>query len=277
MLQGQFSYKSFKEDLLYIKMNLKKIKSRLIYFINFILYINIKFTGSFSNWKLAKKKSYGYNHHVIINKKKESFIKVLKGEAKYERDTFLFYKDNPDKELISIISKIKGKINICDFGGSFASTYFQNIKFLNSGRITWNVIEQKKIVKIAKKLVKIKGLKFYDNINKVYKKRIDLIIFSSVLQYLEFPFKLLDTVVKKNIKNILVLRTPFHDGSDIIKIQEVPNYIYNSSYPVRIFSKKRFLEYMKKNNFFLAKKLFCDEVVGKFFYKSFYFKKTNVY
>ena len=73
-------------------MNLKKIKSRLIYFINFILNRNIKFTGSFSNWKSAKKKSYGYNHHVIINKKKESFIKVLKGEAKYERDTFLFYK-----------------------------------------------------------------------------------------------------------------------------------------------------------------------------------------
>ena len=162
-------------------LNIKKFlpyKTRII--INKLFNRDIKLIGNFKSWKEALKNSKGYSDKLIFNKTKKSFEKVLKGIASYERDSVAFYTDNPNKELINIISRIvkkKNKINICDFGGSLASSYFQNIKFLNKNKIVWNIVEQKSYVQYAKKKIKIKNLNFFSDLEKVFKKKIDLIIF----------------------------------------------------------------------------------------------------
>ena len=240
--------------------------------VNDLLNRRIKLHGNFDNWNEAKKKSKGYNDNIIFIKTKKSLNKVLHGNAKYERDSVAFYKDNPNSELIKIISEIKkSKINICDFGGSFASLYFQNIKFIKKGEITWNVVEQKKYVDYARRKIKIKNLKFYKNINSVLNKKIDLIIFSSVLQYIEFPFEVLQKVIKKKVNKVLVLRTPFSNKNNHIKIQIVPKNIYNSNYPVRIFNYNFFLKFMTNNGYKIKKKLFTNEKLGSYSYKALYF------
>ena len=222
-----------------------------------------------------KKKSKGYNDNIIFLKTKRSFNQVLNGHAKFERDSVAFYKDNPNFDLINIISQIKkSKIKICDFGGSFASLYFQNIKFIKKDEIIWNVVEQKRYVDYARKRIKIKNLKFYNNINPVLNKKIDLIIFSSVLQYIEFPFKLLQKVSERKVNKILVLRTPFSDKNNHIKIQSVPKNIYKSNYPVRIFNYYFFLKFMRNNGYKIKKKIFTDEKLGIYSYKSFYFLRN---
>ena len=59
-------------------------------------------------------------------------------KAKFERDSFLFYKESYDETFLSIIKKIKKKIKkiyLCDFGGSLGSLYFQHRSFLRSSTI----------------------------------------------------------------------------------------------------------------------------------------------
>jgi putative methyltransferase (TIGR04325 family) len=244
-------------------------------FINIILNRKIRLRGEFSLWEDALKKSSGYNDPLIFNKSKNSIKKILNKEAKYERDTVLFYNEDPDIQLIKIIKKLyKNKnIKICDFGGSFGSSYFQNITFLNKKKIEWNVVEQKKIVEYANKHIKIKKLNFFNNLDFISKKKIDLIIFSSVIQYLEAPYLILKKITKNKIKNIIISRTPFSHKKEIIKIQYVPKHIYNSSYPVRIFNKFSFLKFMRINGYKIKKKLKVDEKIDKYSYESFYFVK----
>ena len=244
--------------------------------INLILNRNIKLKGNFLSWKDAYKNSSGYGDSLILNKAKKSLNEIIKNKAKFERDTVLFYKDAPDRELISIIKKLYNKknIRICDFGGSFASSYFQNISFLDKSKIEWNVVEQKKIVKHAKKKLKIKNLNFYCNVGSILRKKIDLIIFSSVIQYLEEPYALLKEITNKRIKNIIISRTPFSSKNDMIKIQFVPKHIYKSSYPVRILNILNFLNFMKNNGYKIKKKLKVNEKIGKYDYQSFYFIKN---
>ena len=245
-------------------------------YINRILGRNIKLRGKFALWEDALKISSGYNDPVILSKSKISIKKIMNKEAKFERDTVLFYNDDPDIQLIAIIQKLyqNKNIKICDFGGSFGSSYFQNISFLNKDKIEWNIVEQKKIVKYANKNIRIKKLNFFTNIDNVLKKNIDLIIFSSVIQYLEAPYSILKKITKKKIINIIISRTPFFNDRDIIKVQIVPKHIYESSYPVRIFNKKKFLNFMKINGYLVKQKIKVNEKLDKYNYQSFYFKKN---
>ena len=245
--------------------------------INFIFNRKIKVIGIFNDWKSATRNSSGYSDPVIIVKKKESLEKVLNKEAKFERDSYLFYKESPDRALISVIKKIcKKNITICDFGGSFASLYFQNINFLDKKKICWKVVEQKKIVKIANKKICINNLFFFDDIKDVLKKKVDLVIFSSVLQYLEYPYDLIRKIANKKIKNVIILRTPFHDEDELIKIQVVPKYIYPASYPIRIFNRNNFLKTMKDYNYKIIKRILTTERLDGFSYKSYFFQKNKL-
>ena len=129
-------------------------------------------------------------------------------------------------------------------------------------------------VNYAKKNIKISNLNFFSDLDKVLKKNIDLIIFSSVLQYLEYPNKILNKISKKKIKHILILRTPFTNKSELLKIQIIPKYIYDSSYPVRIFNYKSFILIMKKNGYKVKKKFFTKEKLFNYFYKGLYLIKN---
>lgn len=254
---------------------LKKITPQFLKsFINLIFKRKIRIIKNFENWEIAVKNSSGYDNHKIYNKTIESFKKVLNKEAKFERDSVLFFHNSPDKKIISIIKKLykKKNINICDFGGSLASLYFQNRDYLDAKRFHWHVVEQTKYVQFAKKNIFIKNLSFHKNLNLLLKnKKIDIIIFSSVLQYLKSPFILLDRVLKKKIKNIVILRTPFFENKEEIKIQIVPKHIYEASYPIRIFSRRKFMKFMKNRKYEVKDKISTVEQVDNINYKGYLF------
>lgn len=256
-----------------MKLIKKLIPNIIKNYINIIFKRKIILKNNYSSWRDALKNSNGYNYNLIFEETKRSFEKVISQKAIYERDSVLFHVNDPDKQLISIIKRLykKSKINICDFGGSLGSMYFQNRDFLDKKKIIWNIIEQKHYVKFAKKNINIDNLKFYNSINPIFKKKVDLVIFSSVLQYLEFPDQLLDKISKKKIKNLIILRTPFHKNEDVIKIQEVPKNIYKASYPVRIFNKKNFLKKMKNRGFKIKNHIKTSEKLDNINYHGFYF------
>ena len=139
-------------------------------------------------------------------------------------------------------------LNLIDFGGSLGSTYFQHKFFLKNFKLLkWNIVEQKKIANIGNKLFKNESIKFNDNLeNTLIKNKTELIIFNTVLQYVEDPWYFLKLIKKKGvmiiINNILFAKK----NHDIILVQKNPKRIYEASYPLRIFSKINFLKMLKK-------------------------------
>jgi len=251
----------------------------IIKIINRLLKREIRIVGNYDNWKNAINSSSDYNNKEIFIKSKESFLKVFNKKAKYERDSVLFYSEAINYPLINILNEIQKKkkacLNILDFGGSFGSTYFQNKKILNNKKkFQWSIIEQSKIVNFCLKKKLNSNLKFYNSIKDYSRNDVaDLVLMSSVLQYIETPFILLDQLTALKADYLLVLKTPVHEKSDQIKVQRVPDYIYKASYPIRIFNKSRLLNYFKINNYQLIKNNFTNEFIDNISFQNFFFKK----
>lgn len=242
---------------------------------------DIRFVGNYRNWNEAADNSLGYNNKKIFQKSKESFLKVISKEAKYERDSVLFYSESINDPLINILNKIRKKkagcLNILDFGGSFGSTYFQNYFVLkNKNKFNWAIVEQEKIVKYIEKFKLEDNLSFHLSIkNYMAKQTPDVVLFSSTIQYLEYPYKVINYLFKNKIKNIFFLKTPFFKNKELIKVQIIPKHIYDASYPIRIFNESNFLKLFRNNNYKNRVHFFLDERIGDIFFKNFTFELNN--
>ncbi len=234
--------------------------------INFLLKRNIRIYGNYKSFEEALKNSQGYSDELILKKKINSFLSVLKGHAAYEQDTLLFFKENYDNDLLDYLNDIQKKIQrnliVLDFGGSFGTLYFKNYKKFNH-TYDWNIIEQENIVNYINENNFNLKINFFKNLNDL-KKTPDVVIFSGSIQYLPNPYEILEQLIKKNITNFLFLKTSFHYGKDnIFSIQKVPKNIYQATYPITIFSYVKFIDFFKSNNFKMnkfRKKIYIDGI-----------------
>lgn len=206
--------------------------------------------GDYDTWTEAKKRCTGYDYPLILEKVKESALKVKNGEAAFERDSVLFQKEDYSFPLLSgllwIAARNNGNLNVLDFGGALGSTFFQNRKFLNSlVEVKWNIVEQGRFVKEGQLNFTGETLQFFHSIDDCLNdNNINVILFSSVLQYLEEPYKILSQAIEKKIEYIIIDRTPFIKDADRITIQKVHPKIYNAIYPCWFLNKPRFLNFL---------------------------------
>lgn len=209
--------------------------------------------GNYKSWDDASKKCTGYDSLLIVDKVRESTLKVKTGRAAYERDSVIFdniqYSYPVLSSLMWIAAQRKGKLSVLDFGGSLGSTYYQNRNFLNGlDEVNWCIVEQPNFVKIGIDEFSDHQLKFYYNIPECLKENnIDVILLSSVLPYIEKPYKLLEEIRCLGIRYILIDRTQFVKGDDRITVQKVHPEIYKASYPCWFFNKQKFIDFMIKD------------------------------
>jgi putative methyltransferase (TIGR04325 family) len=216
--------------------------------------LGIRFEGEFDTWEAAVSKCSGYDADNILNKVLEATLKVKQGEAVYERDSVLFdeiqYTWPVTAALMFSAAKNKGKLNVLDFGGALGSSYLQNRRFLKGiADVKWSVVEQANFVEAGKKHIEDHVLRFYSSIESCLKvNRPNVILLSSVLQYLENPYELLKKISEIDACLIIIDRSPFKDeGNDEVFIQKVPKKIYDASYPMWVFSKSKFMDFASKN------------------------------
>ncbi|MEA2112492.1 MAG: methyltransferase, TIGR04325 family [Patescibacteria group bacterium] len=209
------------------------------------------FFGNYKTWKEALKRSGGYDDEKILEKVKESLLKIKNREAVYERDSFLFNKTQYSWPITTSLLWVKSQnnddtLNIIDFGGSLGSSYYQNKKFLDYIKnLRWNIIEQKNFVQCGKEYFQDNQLKFYKNIDDCLKEtKPDTILISSTIQYLENPYKFLQKIINYNFKFIIFDRTTFlkKNSGERITIQKVSPKIYDASYPTWFLNEQKFLE-----------------------------------
>ena len=120
------------------------------------------------------------------------------------------------------------------------------------------------------------NLSFYLSVsNYVTKYRPDIVIFSGVIQYLRKPNKIINYFIKKKVKNFFFLKTPFFYDKEVIKVQNVPSYIYKSSYPIRILNESRFLKLFTDNNYKIIPNFFPNEKIEDILFKNFILELRN--
>jgi len=203
--------------------------------------------GNYSTWAEAQRDSVGYDADIILKKTTDALGKVKRGEAVYERDSVLFNEIQYAWPLLAglmwVAARDNGKLNVLDVGGSLGSSYFQNRAFLAGlSTVRWNIIEQPRQVEAGRREFQDHQLKFYASIDECFAEtQPQVILLSSVLQYLEAPYDLLDKLLASPCPFLIIDRTPFWEGSaDCLCIQHVPPEIYPASYPSWIFSTQRF-------------------------------------
>ena len=204
--------------------------------------------GDYDSWQEAANECRGYDQDNILEKVKNSLLKVKNGEAIYERDSVIFNHVEYSWPVLAMLlytaTENYNKLHVLDFGGSLGSSYFQNKVFLcHLSDITWNIVEQPHFVECGIINFQNDTLRFYNSITESMKSnKSDIVLFSSVLQYLHKPEEIINQVVKYKIKYIIVDITSFTcNATHRITVQRVWPEIYEASYPCWFFNEQMFL------------------------------------
>lgn len=203
--------------------------------------------GNYSSWEDAVRECEGYEAAGILNKVKDSVLKVRNGEAVYERDSVLFDEVQYSVKLIQAFndSIYMQQLHVVDFGGSLGSTYFQHKNiFKDVKNLKWSVVEQKHFVDCGKKEISIGDLNFFYTIDEALKdQQNQVLLLSSVIPYFKEPYVLISQLLKYKFKFIIIDRTAFiKDADERITKQVVPEFIYKASYPAWFLSEKQFID-----------------------------------
>jgi putative methyltransferase (TIGR04325 family) len=208
----------------------------------------IRFEGGFASWEEACAHCTGYDAENILAKVLAATLEVKQGTAVFERDSVLFdeieYAWPVVAGLLVAAARNGGLLNVLDFGGSLGSSYFQNRELLKTlPTVRWNVVEQSHYVKAGQTYIQDKYLRFYLSIHEcLAENKINVILLSSVLQYLPDPANLFLSLLSVGADTVILDRTIINRStSDRIYVQHVPPSIYTASYPCRSLSESRLL------------------------------------
>lgn len=244
----------------------------------------IRFIGKYSSWEEANANADGYDSEGILEKIKSASLKVKNGDASCERDAVLF--DVPQYAwpslacLMHVAACEKGRLSVLDFGGSLGSSYFLNRNFLHGLSVEWSIVEQPHFVEFGKQEIADDILLFYKDIDECLLERTPNCLFlSSVLQYLEDPYRWLEIFVNLDIDYIVLDRMPFSKTqTEFIQIQEVPTTIYKASYPLHILCKDSVIDFMNLAGFRLIEAFAPDVGIetNDFYPHGLFFKRLEV-
>lgn len=242
---------------------------------------NITFAGNYASWAEAGLHCTGYDTDAIFQAVREAALKVKRGEAAFERDSVCFYHEEfrwpALASMLTIAAERGGKLNVLDFGGAFGSFYFQHRKFLSKLQACrWAVVEQKHFVEFGRAEIQDNILKFYKTIDESLKQgAIDVVFVSSVLQYLDLPYEVLAKLGQIKAPYLLIDRTPFiQDDQDRLTIQEIPEAIYQASYPAWFFSREKFDAFIAGLDYRLMVEFSGDDAVGIGEYKGLLYERN---
>lgn len=206
--------------------------------------------GDYTSWQKVQEKAAGYDAGIILEKTAIALLKVKSGEAVYERDSVLFDKKVYPYPLMAYLSLSRNlkklPLNILDFGGSLGSTYYQLKEILTPDLCSsYSVVEQEHYVNFGNENFANNTLKFYHSIEEcIAERKIDFVLLSSTVQYLEKPHTFLQKLSGYNFDFILFDRTAFNNQPfDRLTLQIVPPEIYPASYPAWFFHEAFFLSH----------------------------------
>jgi|APLak6261660231_1056022.scaffolds.fasta_scaffold02306_2 putative methyltransferase (TIGR04325 family) len=212
---------------------------------------DVAYVGDYPTFAAAKACSTGYEQGEILERTRAALHKVLRGEAAYERDSVTFDRLELPHTLLALLTRAAtenaGRLSVLDFGGSLGSTYFQCRSALaHLPALDWSIVEQPAHVACGQREFANGTLKFYPTIPAcLQERRPNVLLLSSVLQYLPEPWKFLREAAAHDFAWIILDRTAFIPADrDRLTVEVVSPRIYPASYPAWFFSRPRLAEHL---------------------------------
>lgn len=212
----------------------------------------VRYLGDYQNWESAACECAGYDDSAIISKVIDSIGKVKRGDAVWERDSFLFYQEKYDYQICAAILRCAvknrgGLVRVLDIGGSLGSSWFQNRKYLaDLAKLEYVVAEQDHFAEYGHENLEDDTLKFIKSTDKwEHMGRFDIILMSASLQYIPQYKEILMRIQKAQPNYVILDRLLVSDRIRFC-METVPEALYLSSYPVVIFDRSEaegFFEY----------------------------------
>jgi putative methyltransferase (TIGR04325 family) len=201
--------------------------------------------GDYGSWDDALAAT-GYDDESILEKTRIAALAAKHGEAAFERDSVVFERPEYAWPLLAalmwVAARNKGRLSVLDFGGSLGSSYFQHRVFLERlDSVHWVVVEQPAHVRVGRREFADERLRFCATIDEAAAESPpDVIVLSSVLQYLERPHEVLSALLGLECEHMVLDRTTvWDDQRDRLCVQTVAPAIYDASYPCWVFSEAR--------------------------------------
>ena len=209
----------------------------------------VVYSGDFASFAEARACTTGYEAGAILERTRAALLKVVRGEAAYERDSVTFDKLELPFPLLALLSRAAaenaGRLSVLDFGGALGTSYFLCRNFLKDlPLLEWSIVEQPAHVACGQRDFANESLKFYPTIEACLQdRRPSVLLLSSVLQYLPEPWTFLREVVRHDFTSIILDRTAFIPADrDRLTVEVVSPRIYPASYPAWFFSRPRLTE-----------------------------------
>lgn len=228
-----------------IKLN---FKDRFFNFNNKV----IQFQGGYCSFSEASSASLGYDAEEIFNKSAQAALAVKTGQAKYERDSVLFYDNKKMFELLYAITSTyntQGRVDILDYGGGMGSMYFQHREMLRDFNYTWIIKEQRKFVEYGNCNLADDILSFTEEMTSAI--NANMVILGSSLQYIEDAQMVLKEIIEMKPYIVFIDRTPVCTGGNNDSLiygvfrEIVHKPIYEAQYPMYVFDKDVMYNFMK--------------------------------
>ena len=203
--------------------------------------------GDYPTWEAASAECSGYDEESILQKTIASTHSVLRGEASFERDSFLFEQPEVRWEVMAVMfeqmSRSHGYLSVLDFGGALGSLYNQHRQLFSRHKmVRWSVVEQPTYVNAGNKEFCTESLHFYNTAAEcIMNQSPNVLLLSSVLSYLPDPYKLLHDLLDLQIPCLIIDRTILIESCDRLTVQRTPPYIYDASYPAWLLSREKLL------------------------------------
>ena len=208
--------------------------------------------GRYDSWEMASTHASGYDSRHILEHVLQASRQVRDGQAAYERDSVLFERVEYAFPLLAVLLRAaleqSGALSVLDFGGALGSSYRECRGFLGTQvqPLRWAVVEQPSFVEAGRREMQNDELVFFGSLQEAARgQRIDVLLFSAVLQYLPDPYRVLDEALQIGPRWLVLDRTIVSTrSSDLVHVQCVPDSIYPASYPVWSLSRERLLKHI---------------------------------
>jgi putative methyltransferase (TIGR04325 family) len=207
------------------------------------------------NWESAVSRSSGYQSPQTISTIEGSDPVVDKWTAD---QNFL---GNRYLQVASAIlsglnfEKLKSDtpLRVLDIGGGLGEYFFLLKKYQPKIKLEWLILETPALCQLAKtKQIATPGVSWTDALNDP-NQSFDIVLLSSVIQYVEKPFELIETAMRKApllIFNRLPLSTNSHN---LVCIQRPGLLETKGSYPVHILSERVVISYLSARGHIMSR------------------------
>lgn len=205
------------------------------------------FVGDYPDWAAAAAQAIGYQQELILDRVLQATLAVQRGEAACERDGVAFATPQYEFPLLAALALARpaqgGCLRVWDLGGSLGSTFFLYRGLLSrQGPLSWTVVEQPHFVRAGREHLAEPNLAFHESAAQALGEgRGDVLLCSSVLQYLEAPEQVLAPLLAAAPAWIIVDRTPRCQTGEHLVVQQVPQALGGGSYPCRLQSEAQLL------------------------------------